>query len=57
MTDESNDPTTPREFDEALSALIRSAHENDVEVEGGWDVADDGTTTWAVEITRVSPGD
>jgi hypothetical protein len=57
MTDESNDPTTPGEFDEALSALIRSAHENGVEVEGGWDVADDGTTTWAVEITRVSPGD
>ena len=57
MTDESYDPETPREFDEALSALISASVANGVDVEGGWDVRDDGTTNWAVEITRVTPDD
>lgn len=34
--------STPGEFEEALGQLLRTAHGNDVDVVGGWDIRADG---------------
>lgn len=54
MNHERDTPETAGEFNEALGELIRAAFDNDVPVEGGWDVRN-GTENadWTVEITRV----
>lgn len=54
MTDDRDTPKSAEAFDDALGELIRTAFENGVPVEGGWDVrnGDDGQS-WTVEITRV----
>jgi hypothetical protein len=53
MNDDRDTPETPEEFDEALGALIRTAFENGVPVEGGWDVRSSASgENWTVEISR-----
>lgn len=46
------EPTTTDEFHTALTTLIASAVNNDVPVEGGWDVRENGIA-WGVEIYAV----
>ncbi|MDS0295246.1 HalOD1 output domain-containing protein [Halogeometricum luteum] len=42
-------------FREVLSAVIREANANDVDVRGSWPIPDDDTAGWDVEVTDVSP--
>ncbi|QSG05393.1 HalOD1 output domain-containing protein [Halapricum desulfuricans] len=45
-----------RNFHEALHELLISAHENGIEVTGGWQVVPEGDTAlaWDVEITQLA---
>lgn len=54
----SNGPTTRESLDEALRALLQQAHENDVDVKGGWECRNgDGYPDWDIVITEVEkPG-
>lgn len=58
MTDDRDTPKSAEAFDDALGELIRTAFENGIRVEGGWDVQNgvDGRS-WTVEITRVEAED
>lgn len=49
-------PITEEEFEDVLSSLLRSAHQNDIAVEGGWiDRSDDeNQPSWGIEITRLA---
>jgi len=50
----SDDALTRDDFDRALADLIASAHANDVDVRGGWQVSlADGGAELGVEIYRV----
>ncbi|SEN50492.1 hypothetical protein SAMN05216388_1003275 [Halorientalis persicus] len=41
-------------FERLLTKLIRLAHENGIDIEGGWDVdGDDGHPDWDVVVTVV----
>ena len=41
-------------FERLLSKLLRLAHENGIDVEGGWDVnGEDGHPDWDVVVTVV----
>lgn len=53
-----NGPTTECEFDNRLSELIRAAHDNGIEVEGGWAVRSvpDDKPDWGIEIYVVETG-
>ncbi|WP_424016765.1 hypothetical protein ACOZ4N_12840 [Halorientalis pallida] len=47
VTDEST-------FETLLTELLRTAHQNGIEVEGGWDVdGEDGHPDWDVVVTVV----
>ncbi len=52
-----SDPPLPHDerFENALTALIQTAHDNDVDVEGGWKCTIDGNghSHWDVQITSV----
>lgn len=52
----SDGPTTKQEFTSRLDSLLRSAHRNGVEIEGGWAVRTDETNQpdWGVEIYEVT---
>lgn len=50
----SDGPTTRESLDEALRALLQQAHENDVDVKGGWECRNgDGYPDWDIVITEV----
>lgn len=52
------DITDGEAFERALAALIRTAHDNGVAVDGGWEVdGDDATPDWDVVVTVVERGD
>lgn len=53
-----NGPTTESEFDTRLRALIRSARDNGIDVEGGWAVRSgrDERPDWGIEIYPVESG-
>lgn len=51
---DSNGPTTREKLDEALRTLLQQAHDNDVNVKGGWECRnDDEYPDWDVVITEV----
>ena len=52
----SDDPTTDSEFGDRLGSLIRAAHRNGIDVEGGWAFRNDGgdDPDWGVEIYEVT---
>lgn len=54
-TDPSDGPTTAPEFERRLFRLVREAHENGVDVEGGWADrnGDPDRPDWGVEIYEV----
>lgn len=48
------EPMTPESLDEALRSLLRTAHENGVDIRGGWECRNgDGYPDWDVVITEV----
>lgn len=48
------EPTTETEFVAALQSLLLDAHENGVDIEGGWDCRNgDGHPDWDILITEV----
>lgn len=49
-------PTTEHEFERRLGALLVDAHDNGVDVSGGWqhrDPADTSRPDWGVEVYEV----
>jgi hypothetical protein len=51
---DSNEPTTREDLDEAMRALLRQAHDNGVDVKGGWECRNgDEYPDWDVVITEV----
>lgn len=54
MTPDVTDVDDQETFDSALAALIQTAHQNDVPVDGGWEVAGRGDVpAWDVVVTAV----
>lgn len=55
FADPKNGPTTEHAFEELLVELVRSAHENGVDVEGGWGDRSERpeTPNWSVEIYEI----
>jgi len=54
MEDPQLNVTDEPTFETLLSELLRTAHENGIEIEGGWDVdGDDGHPDWDVVVTVV----
>lgn len=54
MTTDEPAVTTGDELNEALSSLLRRAHERGVDVEGGWDCRNGGGhPDWDVVVTEV----
>ncbi len=52
------DVTDRETFDSALTALVQTAHENGVPVDGGWEVDGCGDVpAWDVIVTAVERGD
>jgi hypothetical protein len=50
--------TTGTEFQSTLGRLVKTAYENGVAVDGGWEVdGDDGHPDWDVVVTVVERGD
>lgn len=49
-------PTTEREFHDGLGTLLRQAHKNGVDVEGGWEYRhmEPELPDWGVEIYVVT---
>lgn len=48
------EPTTEAEFTAALQSLLLNAHENQVNIEGGWDCRNGGGhPDWDILITEV----
>ena len=53
-----DDATDEQQFQRNLTELVRRAHDDGVDVEGGWTVgSSDGTRNWSVEIFEVVPRD
>jgi len=52
----SDGPTTRREFEDALGALLRAAHDNGVDVVGGYAYRNDPASDpdWGVEVHEVA---
>jgi hypothetical protein len=51
-------PTAEAEFREELQTLLRSAHEEGVDVEGGWECRNgEGRPDWDVVVTEVAKPD
>ncbi len=49
-----NQPRSQTEFSMRLRELVRTAHENDVDVEGGWNCRyESDLPDWEVAITEV----
>lgn len=58
MTPDIADVTDEETFDSALAALIQTAHDNGVSVDGGWEVAGRGdVSAWDVVVTVVERDD
>lgn len=57
-TPDPNGPTTESEFDARLRALVHAAHDNGIDVEGGWSARTDRDERpdWGIEIYRVESG-
>ncbi len=54
MDDPQLNVTDERTFEALLTELLHTAHQNDIDVEGGWDVdGDDGHPDWDVVVTIV----
>jgi hypothetical protein len=46
--------TSPEEFEAALTAIIETAVETDVDVRGAWEFQTDGSThDWEVNVTEL----
>lgn len=55
MAPDITDVTDEETFESALTALIRTAHDNGVVVDGGWEVdGADGLPDWDVVVTVVA---
>lgn len=55
MTTINHEPRTRREFHEKLAELVQRAAENDVNVEGGWEIRGTaGDADWDVVVTELS---
>jgi hypothetical protein len=59
MADDISDVTTVGAFEKLLGKLLRTAHENGIDVQGGWDVdgGSDGDPDWDVVVTVVQAAD
>jgi hypothetical protein len=52
--DPRDEPSTESQFHAQLAELIRSAHDNDVDVSGGWDLRNDERyPDWSLEIVEL----
>lgn len=53
-----DEPTTQEALDEALQTLLQQAHENGIDVQGGWECRNgDSYPDWDVVITEVEKPD
>lgn len=54
MTDDTAGPTTGAELRAGLRALVRQAHDNGINVRGGWDCRNGtGDPDWDIVVTEV----